>query len=194
ALPSVDTEAGDEVLVLASGGARFVDEDSHHFVASPSRAIPRAVEGREGVACILRRKHRAAVESHLQRRRMWLEDHVGHRHLAREVGPLPLAPRILVVSEIPPGPPIERALLHAGDIVGNQIVAEAVALVRRAPELARGRVDGNAHAVAQAGGECLAPLALWIEDQDVGTALLVVPGRSEAVLCLPRAELVRRFL
>ena len=67
-------------------------------------------------------------------------------------GCLPIVPRVLMASHVEPWPAVEAAFLHVGNVVGNQIVAQSVAFVDGAPELAGGRVDGHAHAVADAGG------------------------------------------
>ena len=58
--------------------------------------------------------------------------------------------RVLVAAHVVPGPAIKAALLDGGDVVGDEVVAEVVALVGGAPELAGGRVDGLADAVADA--------------------------------------------
>ena len=55
-----------------------------------------------------------------------------------------------------------------GDVVGHEIVAEAVALVGGAPELAGDGIDGLADAVANAPGVDLHELALGRELQHVG--------------------------
>ena len=51
-------------------------------------------------------------------------------------------------AHVPPGPSVEAAFLDMGDVVGNKIVAEAVALVGGAPEFAGDGIDGFTHAVA----------------------------------------------
>src|ERR1044071_3572045 len=52
---------------------------------------------------------------------------------------LPFVSWVLVISDIEPGPAVESATLHAADVIGNQIVAQLVALVRAHPKLVRPR-------------------------------------------------------
>ena len=44
--------------------------------------------------------------------------------------------RILVAAHVPPRPAIKAALLYMRDVVRHEIVAQAVALVHRAPQFA----------------------------------------------------------
>ncbi len=55
-----------------------------------------------------------------------------------------------------------------GDVVGDEVVAERVALVGGAPELAGGGVDGFADAIANSRGVDLDELAFGGELEDVG--------------------------
>ena len=70
----------------------------------------------------------SVVESHFERRGMRLNQNVGNDNFAGEVGSLALVMRILVVSDVVPGPFVasRRPLLR--DVVGRQIVAHPVAL------------------------------------------------------------------
>src|SRR5262249_35463535 len=52
-------------------------------------------------------------------------------------------------AQIVPGPAVESAVTHARNEVGDEIVAEIIALVSRAPEVARQRVHGEPNAVSQ---------------------------------------------
>ena len=84
--------------------------------------------------------------------------------------------RVVVAAHVIPGPAVEAALLDRGDVVGDQVVAEVVALVGGAPELAGGGVDGFADAVADAVGVDLDELALGSELEDVGAVELAGVG------------------
>ena len=57
--------------------------------------------------------------------------------------------RILIAADIEPWPAIEGAFAHSGHKIGHKVVAEAVALVDRAPELAGPRLHRHSDAVAQ---------------------------------------------
>src|SRR5690349_2352621 len=78
---------------------------------------------------------------------------------------------VLVGAEVEPGPAIKAALLDVGDVVGDEVVAELVALVHAGPERAGGGVDGEADRVADAGGEERLVLAVGGEGEDAGAAL-----------------------
>ena len=103
---------------------------------------------------------------------MRLDQHVGHGDVAGQIGPLALQPRILVIADIVPGPAVECALPHRRRIVRRQVVAQAVALVHHAPQVACRGCDRLGCAVAQAGGEDPPVAAIGIERQHVGTLLL----------------------
>ena len=68
---------------------------------------------------------------------MRLQQHVGDDHRVLQVGVLALVPRILIAADVVPGPAVEAALLDVRDVVGDQVVAQLVALVDRRPQLAR---------------------------------------------------------
>ena len=77
-------------------------------------------------------------------------------------------------AEVVPGPAVEAPFLDVRDVVGHEVVAERVALVDRRPELARLRVGRQADGVADARGEDPLVLAVGVEREDVGPALLRV--------------------
>lgn len=77
-------------------------------------------------------------------------------------------PAAAVYTHVEPRPAVEAVLLNVGDVVGDEVVAEGVALVGGAPELAGRGVYGFADAVAQAGGVDLDKLAAGGEFEDVG--------------------------
>ncbi len=83
---------------------------------------------------------------------------------------------VLVAAHVPPGPAVEAALLDVGDVVGDKIVAEVVALVDRAPQIARAGLNGLADAVADAGGVDLLELAVGGELEHVGAVLFLGMG------------------
>ena len=56
-------------------------------------------------------------------------------------------------AHVIPGPAIESAILHVGSVVGNEIIAEFVALVDRGPNFPGFRIERQAYWVAQSRGE-----------------------------------------
>src|SRR5580704_8775586 len=183
----VDREAGGEILVFAGRRAvlhRYTDD----LVAGAFGAIPRAVLGGENIAAVRGRELRGVIERHAQRRRMSLDQHVRDGDLVLQIRPLAGMTRVLVRADIIPGPAVIGAVAHAGDVIGRHIVAEAVALVGRAPQRAARGCDRHADAVADAGGEDAAVLAVRIEGQDIGALGLVAPCRAERMIGLPRLQ------
>ena len=121
---------------------------------------------------------------------MRLNEHVGRRDAPREIRPLVLVARVLMIAEIVPGPAIEGALRHTRRVVGRQIVAQPVALVDGAPERARCGLNRKARTIANAGRVDALVLAVGIEGEHVGAALLIAERGAERRL--GDAGLVRR--
>ena len=99
---------------------------------------------------------------------MRVEQNVGRDDFGFSSGCLPSWRGSCCAAHVPPRPAVEAALLDVGDVVGDEVVAQGVALVGGAPELAGGGVDGLADAVAHAPGVDLDELALGRELEDVG--------------------------
>ena len=109
-----------------------------------------------------------------------------------QVRPLALAPRLLVPADVVPGPAVEAAVADRGHVLERHVVAEAVALVDRAPDVAGRGMDGEPGAVAQPGGVVPQPLSLGIEGADGRAVRLRAPGRAAAVRLLVGRDLRRR--
>ncbi len=131
----VDHEAGGEILVFA-GRRAVLHDHADDLVAGAFGAVPGAVFGGENVAAVLRRELRRVIERHAERGRMGLDEHVRDGDLVLEIRPLAAMTRVLVGADVVPGPAVERAFAHAGDVIGRHVVAEPVALVGRAPHRA----------------------------------------------------------
>ena len=119
----VADEADQKILILA-GRLAVLHHQPHDFVAGALGPVPRAVQRDEGVALVVGGKLIRAIERDGERRGMRLNENVGRRDVAREIRPLVLVARVLMVAEIVPGPAIEGALRDMRRIVGRQIVAE----------------------------------------------------------------------
>jgi hypothetical protein len=89
--------------------------------------------GHEGAAPVSLRKRFAVVEGESERRRMRADRIVGNDRLRDEVRTLTLVAWVLVLAEVGIGPAVECAVLHARDVIGDEVVAEPVALVDRGP-------------------------------------------------------------
>ena len=81
---------------------------------------------------------------------MGLEEDVGVDEFGLQLGVGAGVAGILVAADVPPGPAVEAAGFDGGDVVGDEVVAECVALVDGAPEFAGDGVDGEADGVADA--------------------------------------------
>ena len=103
---------------------------------------------------------------------MRLEQDIGHDHLVLEFRVLPLLPRVLVSPQVEPGPAVEAPFFDVRDVVGDEVVAQAVALVDRGPQDPRPGLDRQADRVPDAGGVKLLVLPVGVEDQDVRPPLL----------------------
>src|SRR6185437_4084114 len=110
--------------------------------------IPGSMFSGKNVAAILSRELLALVESHLQRRDVRLDQHVGNNDFIFQFGMLAFVTRILMSANVIPGPAIEASVLDVSDVIRRQIVADLIPLVYRAPELSRFRIDRLPHAVA----------------------------------------------
>ena len=189
-----EDEAGEEVFVGAVGDA--VDEvDADEFVAGSLGAVPGAVEGGEGVAAVLGGEGGGAlgvqgVEGHLEGGGVGLDEDVGWGDVGGEVGAFAGVAGVFVGAEVEPGPAVEGVFADAGDVVGGEVVAEAVAFVGGAPEVVGEGVGGHADAVAQAGGVGGEGLAVGVEGEDLGAVGFVGPGGAAAVGGFPGADLV----
>ena len=139
----VVNEADKEILIF-TGRLAVLHQEAHDFVAGALRTVPRAVQRDERVAFIFGGKLIRRIEGDSERRRMRLNENVGRRDVVRQIGPLVLVARVLMIAEIVPGPAIEGALRHMRRIVGRQVVAKPVALVDGAPERARSGLNRKA--------------------------------------------------
>ena len=90
------------------------------------------------------------VEGHFERGVVRLQQDIGDDDLVFELGVLAFVAGVLMGADVLPGPAVEAAVLDVGDVVGNEVVAEGVALVDGTPELAGVGIDGEADGVANA--------------------------------------------
>src|SRR5262249_59969228 len=92
---------------------------------------------------------------------------------------------IVVGTQIVPRPAVESAVTHTRNEVWHEIVAEIIALVGRAPEVARQRVHGEPNAVSQPTCEH-SPIPARRVEHEHGRAIgLVAPRAPQTMLPLP---------
>src|SRR5271170_4484251 len=86
---------------------------------------------------------------------------------------LALKARILMRADVPPRPAVESAFLHVRDVVGDEVVAEGIALIHRAPQLSRTRIHRDpASGITNAVGINAQHAVLWIAYKNVGAVFL----------------------
>src|SRR5690606_23539363 len=145
----VVAEAGGEVDRIA-GRAAVAERHEHHLVAGGVRTVPAAVHADEGAIGELRAHHRAG-EVHAQRGDVRTQAVVG-RDRGRDLLRIRrLRAGVDVLAPVRPGPAVEAAVAHRGQVVGHQVRADLVALVDHGPELAAAGLDGERGGIAQAG-------------------------------------------
>src|SRR5262249_31642895 len=146
--------------------------------------------GGKQVAAVFGGKLPPVVEGEPKRGRMGLEQDVGHRDLVLEVGAFSFVARIFVAADIVPRPAIEGAFTNPCDVVRWNVIADRVALVGRAPQVAIG-ADRKPYAVANTRGVNPAVAAVGVERQHGGAISFVAPRGAERMLRRPCGELCR---
>src|SRR5262249_53711411 len=96
--------------------------------------------------------------------------------------------RIFVGAQIVPRPAVEGAVTYTRNEVGHEIIAEIVALIGRAPEVARQRVHGEPNAVSQPTCEHSPIPARWVEHEHGRAIGLVAPRAPQTMLRLPTRD------
>src|SRR5258708_31408147 len=119
---------------------------------------------------------------------MRLDQHIGYGDLIPQVGWFAGRARIFVGAQIVPRPAVERAVAYERDEVRDEVVAKIVALVGRAPDVARLRMHGEPDAVPQPGGEHAPISSARIEDEHSRAIGVRAPGAAETVRRLPACD------
>src|SRR6266566_342090 len=152
--------ADNEILHTHRTMAGAVYFDAHDLRPGRHRPIPRAVQRDERVAAILPRELRAGVERESERRGVRL--HRDRRRLdIRAVRRSILG--VGFAGEIAVGPAVVAAVLDDVDVLGRQVIAESVAIVVTAPQLAGRRIERQADRVSQPAREDPAARAVSVE-------------------------------
>ena len=102
----------------------------------------------ENVAAILPGKLLARIKRHFKRRIVRLHQNIGRNHSFSELGMFVAQSRVLMSTHVVPGPTVESSLLYVRDVVGHEVVAQAITLIDRPPKLTSLGIDGNSDRVA----------------------------------------------
>ena len=103
---------------------------------------------------------------------MGSEGVVGDHGVGDQLGLLRTHPRVHVLAPVAVGPAVEGPLADRGQVVGDQLRADLVALVDHGPEGAGGRLDGQGGRVADAGGDGAPRAGDAVHGPDHGPLLL----------------------
>src|SRR5438874_3210058 len=106
---------------------------------------------------------RTSVELQINHGDVRAQDHVRHDGLFHQVWALTFAARIFMGSDVGVGPAVEAALLNVSEIIGDQVIAEQVALLYGGPESVASGIPVNSGGVARSGGEDFVTAAIGIE-------------------------------
>ncbi len=104
---------------------------------------------------------------------MGAERVVGCHRDGDQVGPRRLRPLVDVLAVVAVGPAVERAVAHRGQVIGDEVAADLVALVDDREQGVGLGLPGQSVRVAQAGGEEPLGAGLRVDLPDRGPAFLV---------------------
>ena len=96
-------------------------------------AVPGAVEGEEGAALVFGGELLTGVEEEVEHGDVGAQLDVSGDGFGDEFGVLALVARVFVRAGVGERPAVEGALLDVGEVVGDQVVAEFVALLDGRP-------------------------------------------------------------
>src|SRR5262249_46273771 len=106
---------------------------------------------------------------------MRLHQYIRYQHPAAQSRLLTRMAGIFIGTDVEPWPAIEGPVAHSGQIIGRQIVAEAVALVDRTPEVTGARLHCHTDAVAKTRRIKPPVPTVGCEGKDDGAALVRLP-------------------
>src|SRR5499433_3734673 len=128
----VGNKPGEDIL-HRSGRLAVFEGDKSNVVTHHFGAVPRTMHADESAALVALRKSFAAIESEPQSSHMGANSVVGFDRFGYEIGPLAFFPRVFMLAKVRKRPAVETAFLDAGQIVGDQIVAQEIALIDDCP-------------------------------------------------------------
>src|SRR5271167_357194 len=118
----IHDESCHEIFIFAGSVAGLMQGHANDFIAHANRAIPRAMFSSENIALVFLWELFAVIKRQFQRRVVRMKDDIRRNDFVFQLGMFAFVARVLMAAHIPPGPTVKTAVLHVGDIVGNQIV------------------------------------------------------------------------
>src|SRR5690242_19640040 len=79
---------------------------------------------------------------------MRLDEDIRNYYPTSKIGMFSDVFRIIMVTDVKPGPTIKPARLHAADVIRRQVFAQIIPLVRAHPKLVCSRTKGDPYGVA----------------------------------------------
>src|SRR5665213_2613181 len=145
-------EAGDDRHWLADRSAVH-ERYENHLVPVQGTAIPTAVLTYKGAVSEGRRQVLTFAEHQAERADVGTQAIVGLDRLSDEVRPLWVDSNVNMTSPIAVGPAVEAARPDRGQIIGDEVGIDLVALVDDGEQLMRLRLERHPGRVARAGSE-----------------------------------------
>src|SRR5258708_13824707 len=103
----------------------------------------------------------AFIKQALERSHVRIDQHVRNDDLRLQLRMFAHQSRVLMATDVVPGPPVEATLFYRRNVVRNQIVAQGVPLVDGAPQLAGSGLDSFPYAIANTGGIHFLEFSFW---------------------------------
>src|ERR1035441_9566662 len=144
------------------GRLPILERDEGDGLSDTHGAVPGAMEGQEGAALVFLGELLTGVEDEVEHGDVRAQQDVALNRLGHQVRALTLVPRVFVGAGIGVRPTVKGALPDVGEVVGDQVVAQFVALLYGCPKGVGAGVVAQADGVARAGGKDLVAAAVWV--------------------------------
>lgn len=125
---------------------------------------------------------------------MRLKQNIGNNDLALQLRVLAFVSRIPMTADVIPRTAVETTVLHVGDVIGSEVVAEFVPLIDRAPDLATPGMNRDLRIPEAYTRSCLPPgvdsrtSARWNSASLLSVSSTLDCDPTETNICLPSAE------
>src|ERR1019366_3797425 len=163
-------------LAYGTGGLAILERDEGDGLADALGAVPRSVVGKEGPALVFLGELTTCVEDEVQHGDVGAQQDVALNRFGHQVGAHAFVAGIFVGPGVGERPTVEGALLDVGEVVGDQVVAELVALLYGRPQGVGAWVIAQADGVARAGCKDLVAAAVGVIAVDGGASGIFARG------------------
>src|SRR6476646_3546751 len=136
---------------------------THDLVSRRFRAVPRTTQRDKRIAFEIGGKLIALIEDKIEQGGMGFEQDVRSERRLHLFWIELRKTRLRVRTDITIGPPVKTAFLHARQIIGNEAIAEAVALLHDGIEIAASRLKCERRRITHTSRICRLVRAVSIE-------------------------------